>query len=51
MRSAGPGAIKVNVGASKLDGGATSAVGAGSAVKCAGVHDESYAFSADPICP
>jgi hypothetical protein len=41
---------KVNVGASKLDGGAIS-VGAGSEVMCAGVHDENYVFSADPTCP
>jgi hypothetical protein len=45
------GGYKVNLGASKLDGGATSAVGTGSAVKCAGVHDESYVFSAGPTCP
>ncbi|HET7273180.1 MAG TPA: hypothetical protein VFI90_19090 [Rubrobacter sp.] len=42
---------KVNVGASKLDGGAVSIAGTGSAVKCAGVHDENYAFSAGPTCP
>jgi hypothetical protein len=41
----------VNVGSSKLDGGAVSIAGAGSAVKCAGVHDESYTFSAGPTCP
>jgi hypothetical protein len=45
------GGYKVNLGASKLDGGATSAVGTGSAVKCAGVHDENYVFSAGPTCP
>jgi glycerate-2-kinase len=44
------GGYKVNVGASKLDGEAIS-VGAGSEVKCAGVHDENYVFSADPTCP
>jgi hypothetical protein len=44
------GGYKVNVGASKLDGGAVS-VGAGSAVKCAGVHDENYVFSTGPTCP
>jgi hypothetical protein len=42
---------KVNVGASKLNGGAVSAIGTGSAVKCAGVHDENYTFSAGPTCP
>jgi hypothetical protein len=42
---------KVNVGASKLDGGTVSVVGTGSAVKCAGVHDENYTFSAGPTCP
>ncbi|HJQ30298.1 MAG TPA: pertactin-like passenger domain-containing protein [Rubrobacter sp.] len=42
---------KVNIGASKLDGGAVSAIGTGSAVKCAGVHDESYVFTAGPACP
>jgi hypothetical protein len=42
---------KINVGASKLDGGAVSTVGAGSVVKCAGVHDENYTFSAGPTCP
>jgi hypothetical protein len=41
---------KVNLGASKLDGGAVSTVGAGSAVKCAGVHDENYTFSPN-TCP
>jgi hypothetical protein len=45
------GGYKVNLGASKLNGGAVSAVGTGSAVKCAGVHDENYAFSAGPTCP
>jgi hypothetical protein len=45
------GGYKVNVGASKLDGGAVSTAGAGSAVKCAGVHDELYAFFAGPTCP
>jgi hypothetical protein len=45
------GGYKVNVGASKLDGGAVSAVGTGSAVKCAGVHDENYVFSTGPTCP
>jgi hypothetical protein len=44
------GGYKVNVGASKLDGGAVSAVGTGSAVKCAGVHDENYVFSPS-TCP
>jgi hypothetical protein len=44
------GGYKVNVGASKLDGGAATA-GAGSAVKCAGVHDENYVFSTGPTCP
>lgn len=42
---------KVNLGASKLDGGAVSIAGAGSAVKCAGVHDENYVFSTGPTCP
>jgi hypothetical protein len=45
------GGYKANVGASKLDGGAVSTVGAGSAVKCAGVHDENYVFSTGPACP
>lgn len=45
------GGYKVNLGASKLDGGAVSTVGVGSAVKCAGVHDENYAFSIGPTCP
>jgi hypothetical protein len=45
------GGYKVNLGASKLDGGAVSTSGVGSAVKCAGVHDENYAFSAGPACP
>jgi hypothetical protein len=42
---------KVNVGASKLDGGTVSTVGTGSEVKCAGVHDENYTFSQGPTCP
>jgi hypothetical protein len=42
---------KINVGASKLDGGAVSTVGTGSEVKCAGVHDENYNLSAGPTCP
>jgi hypothetical protein len=42
---------KVNVGASKLDGGAVTTVDAGSEVKCAGVHDENYTFSQGPTCP
>jgi hypothetical protein len=41
---------KVNVGASKLDGGTVSAVDPGSEVKCAGVHDENYVFSPN-TCP
>jgi hypothetical protein len=41
---------KVNVGASKLDGGAVSTVDPGSEVKCAGVHDENYVFSPN-TCP
>ncbi|HEX2742576.1 MAG TPA: hypothetical protein VHM69_19205 [Rubrobacter sp.] len=45
------GGYKVNLGASKLGGGAVSTIGAGSAVKCAGVHDENYAFSTGPTCP
>jgi hypothetical protein len=45
------GGYKANVGASKLDGGTVSVVGTGSAVKCAGVHDENYTFSAGPTCP
>ena len=45
------GGYKVNVGTSKLDGEAVSAIGTGSAVKCAGVHDENYVFSAGPTCP
>ena len=45
------GGYKVNLGASKLDGGAVSTSGVGSAVKCAGVHDENYAFSVGPACP
>jgi hypothetical protein len=45
------GGYKIHLGASKLDGGAVSAAGAGSEVKCAGVHDENYAFSAGPNCP
>ena len=44
------GGYKVNVGASKLDGGAVSTVGTGSEVKCAGVHDENYVFSTN-TCP
>jgi hypothetical protein len=44
------GGYKTNVGASKLDGGAVSVVDAGSAVKCAGVHDENYVFFAS-TCP
>lgn len=44
------GTIKAE-GASKLDGGTVSVVGTGSAVKCAGVHDENYTFSAGPTCP
>ena len=43
------GGYKVNVGASRLDGGAVS--GSGSAVKCAGVYDENFAFSTGPTCP
>jgi hypothetical protein len=42
---------KVNVGASKLDGGTVSIVGTGSAIKCAGVYDENYTFSTGPTCP
>ncbi len=45
------GGYKVNLGASKLDGGAVSISGVGSAVKCAGVHDENYNFSTGPTCP
>jgi hypothetical protein len=45
------GGYKVNVGASRLDGGAVSVSGSGSAVKCAGVYDENFAFSTDPTCP
>ena len=44
------GGYKVNVGASKLDGGPVSSVGTGSQVKCAGVHDEDYVFSPN-TCP
>lgn len=36
------------IGASKLDGGDVSG---GGNVICAGVHDESYAFTAGPTCP
>jgi hypothetical protein len=45
------GGYKVNVGASKLDGGSVSTSGTGSAVKCAGVYDENFAFSTGPTCP
>ena len=41
---------KVNVGASKLDGGTVS-VGTGSAVKCAGVYNGNFTFFAGPTCP
>ena len=44
------GGYQVNVGASKLDGGSVSVSGTGSAVKCAGVHDENYTFSSN-TCP
>ncbi len=44
------GGYKINVGASKLDGGAVFVSGTGSAVKCAGVHDENYTFSSN-TCP
>jgi len=36
------------IGASQLSGGAV--VGGGT-VTCAGVYDESYTFSAGPVCP
>jgi hypothetical protein len=44
------GGYKVHVGASKLDGGAVDTAGAGSEVKCAGVHDENYVLSPN-TCP